>query len=102
VKYTGEITEKNITKPTEKHTEQAIVVSATKPASRNKPVSGKPALEEDIVKRALEIWICGRCNTSNDFDRDYCKKCGKEFNPPMINYSEKKAIKIRPALWEKK
>jgi ribosomal protein L40E len=95
VKYTGEITEKNISKPHEKHPKQARIVSDTKPASRNKPASGKPAPEVDTVKRVLEIWICGRCYTHNDSDQDYCKKCGKEFNPPMINYSEKKAVKIR-------
>jgi ribosomal protein L40E len=44
----------------------------------------KPAmLEVDKIKRSLEIWICGRCNTTNDFDLDFCKKCGKEFNPPL-------------------
>ncbi|MDR1388519.1 MAG: hypothetical protein LBJ31_00885 [Treponema sp.] len=47
-------------------------------------VSIRPALEEDIVRRSLEIWICGRCNTSNGFERDFCKKCGKEFNPPLF------------------
>jgi ribosomal protein L40E len=48
-----------------------------------KPAPVKPVLEEDILRRSLEIWICGRCNTANDFDRDFCKKCRKEFNPPM-------------------
>jgi ribosomal protein L40E len=62
--------------------------------------STPPMLEEDTVKRSQEIWVCGRCNTSNKFDRDFCKKCGKEFNPPLVTSQKEKKIKIRPALWE--
>jgi ribosomal protein L40E len=69
-------------------------------ASSNK-INIKPLLEEDIVRHQLEIWICGRCNTSNGFELDYCRKCKKEFNPPLHNYSEGRTIKLRPHLWEK-
>jgi ribosomal protein L40E len=58
--------------------------SAPTPRAAPKPAPVKPALEEDIVRRSLEIWICGRCNTANDFECDFCKKCGKEFNPPLF------------------
>jgi ribosomal protein L40E len=68
----------------------------------NKSVSIRPELEEDIVRRSLEIWICGRCNTANDFERDFCKKCGKEFNPPLGKTQKSNYIKLRPALWERK
>jgi len=70
----------------------------TKLVSKNKD---NLVLEEDIVKRNLEIWICGRCNTINDFKQDSCKKCKKEFNPPLQNFSERRMIKLRPCLWEK-
>jgi len=63
--------------------------------------NNKPILEEDKVNRKLEIWTCGRCNTTNDFALDYCKKCKKEFNPPLYNYSNKKIIKLRSGLWER-
>jgi ribosomal protein L40E len=56
-------------------------------------------IEEDIIKRSSEIWICGRCKTSNDFELDYCRKCGKIFNPPLTK-SSGKTITIRPALWQ--
>ncbi|MCL2608722.1 MAG: zinc ribbon domain-containing protein [Treponema sp.] len=46
-------------------------------------------LEEDMVKRSAEVWICGRCNTANKFSRDFCQKCGKEFNPPLFLSNEK-------------
>jgi ribosomal protein L40E len=71
-----------------------------KQSSPPKSVSIRPVLEEDIIRRSLEIWICGRCNTSNDFKRDFCKKCGKGFNPPIVRSNYGNTIKIRPALWE--
>ena len=27
------------------------------------------------------IWICGKCNESNNLNLDYCKNCGKEYWP---------------------
>jgi ribosomal protein L40E len=69
-------------------------------SATNKSTFMHPMLEEDIVSRSLEIWICGRCNTSNSFERDFCKKCGKEFNPPITKPKKDNFIKIRPALWE--
>jgi ribosomal protein L40E len=74
----------------------------SKQSPPHKSVSIRPVLEEDIIRRSLEIWICGRCNTLNDFERDFCKKCGKEFNPPMVKPNYDTTIKIRPALWEMK
>jgi ribosomal protein L40E len=35
----------------------------------------------DKVYRNDDLWICGKCNTSNDLSKDFCKKCGKEFWP---------------------
>ena len=35
----------------------------------------------DKVNRKNNIWICGKCNTSNHMIRDFCKNCGKEFWP---------------------
>jgi ribosomal protein L40E len=43
----------------------------------------KTTIEEDVVFRSREIWVCGRCQTENAFELDNCKKCGKEFNPPL-------------------
>jgi len=37
--------------------------------------------EVDIIKK--DAWVCGRCQTINNIDLDYCKNCGKEFNPPL-------------------
>jgi ribosomal protein L40E len=103
IRYNGETTEESIKKLEKDHGEQTVVVSATKQVLKNKSLPANPVLEEDIIKRSLEIWICGRCKTSNNFDRDYCKKCGKEFNPPFENNSSRNdIIKIQPALWEKK
>jgi ribosomal protein L40E len=65
--------------------------------SKSNPI--RPLLEDDIVRHSLGIWICGRCNTTNDFAIDSCKKCGKEFNPPLVRYKGKE-IKISRALWE--
>jgi len=55
------------------------LISGVEPVSARKT----PVLEEDKINRDQEIWICGRCDTSNDFVLDYCEKCDKEFNPPL-------------------
>jgi ribosomal protein L40E len=96
-------------KPAARNLEKSAPPTTVKPAASMptvraapKPAPSKPVLEEDIARRSLEIWICGRCNTSNGFERDFCKKCGKEFNPPFFNSRKDKEIKIRPALWEMK
>jgi ribosomal protein L40E len=89
----------------EKPAPQAAIkpaASSLTPRAAPKPAPVKPVLEKDIVRRSLEIWICGRCNTANDFEYDFCKKCGKEFNPPLFNSRKGKEIKIRTALWEMK
>jgi ribosomal protein L40E len=38
---------------------------------------------EDKIIRSKELWICSRCGTENELSLDNCKKCGKEFNPPL-------------------
>ena len=35
----------------------------------------------DKVYRDKDIWICGKCNTSNELELDNCKNCGKEYWP---------------------
>jgi ribosomal protein L40E len=80
---TAKLTVRNPEKPApQTKVKPAASVPTVRAAPKPAPV--KPVLEEDIVRRSLEIWICGRCNTANDFERDYCKKCGKEFNPPLF------------------
>lgn len=44
------------------------------PVVKNKRIADK-------VNRNSDVWICGKCNTSNSMIRDFCKKCGKEFWP---------------------
>jgi ribosomal protein L40E len=99
-----DVMQRKDTKSLDKKIEQKT--TAITPPSKNQQeinsISNKKLLEEDIIKRSLEIWICGRCNTKNDFDYDYCKKCGKEFNPPMVSSEKRVVIKISPGLWEQK
>jgi len=69
------------------------VIKKTAPVEVKKP---KEIIEVDVVKRTFEIWICGRCDKTNNFEDDKCKKCGKEFNPPLTaaNQTELKKIKL--------
>ena len=43
----------------------------------------KRKTEIDKIIRNKDVWICGRCDTENNLKLDFCKKCGKEFNPPL-------------------
>ena len=35
---------------------------------------------KDKVFRDDDIWVCGKCDTKNNLELDYCKNCNKEFN----------------------
>ena len=76
VNMNSEIKESNV-----KNSEE--FVKSQKTSNNTTVKKQKKLLEEDIVKRSSEIWVCGRCKTSNKFALDFCKKCGKEFNPPL-------------------
>jgi ribosomal protein L40E len=51
--------------------------------STKQEVAIKQKNEVDTINREKEIWVCGRCQTENSFALDNCKKCRKEFNPPL-------------------
>ncbi|MCL2791650.1 MAG: ankyrin repeat domain-containing protein [Spirochaetaceae bacterium] len=48
-----------------------------------KSPENKTKNEVDKFDGEKNIWICGKCNTSNALELDFCKKCKKEFNPPL-------------------
>ena len=61
---------------------KTITQNDEKPIEKPEMPKAKKQYVVDKIIENNEFWICGKCETKNEMELDFCKNCKKEFWPP--------------------